>query len=146
PHATLGVPIQWQLTVLNTGTKQNYTKIVSLVAPDQTSYQLLNKSKIYATGTHDTTTIDLTTSTLTPQTGAFQLIGQVLLGTTVVASQTIPVTITPTPSSGVYVSVGNMTTANASFGMPTTYVTVTANVGGTSRTLKNDFYLTMPDG
>jgi len=39
-----------------------------------------------------------------------------------------------------------MTTANASFGMPTAYKTVTANLGGTSRSLKNDFYLNMPDG
>src|SRR5206468_1688997 len=54
-------------------------------------------------------------------------------------------TITAAPASGVYVSVGDMTTANSDFGMPTTYKTVTANLGGTSRTLKNDFYLTMPD-
>src|SRR5207245_2506403 len=98
PHAALGVPIQWQLTVLNTGTRQTYTKIVNLVAPDGTSFQLLNANRVYPTGNQDTTTKNLTTSTLTPQTGAFQLNGQILLGATVVASQTIPVAITPTPS------------------------------------------------
>jgi hypothetical protein len=71
---------------------QKYTKIVSLVAPDQTSYQLLNASRFFAAGASETTTKDLTTSAPTPQTGGFQLIAQVLSGTTVVASQTIPVT------------------------------------------------------
>src|SRR5947208_2346803 len=123
-HATLTVPIQWQLTVVNTGDKETYTKIVNLIAPDGTSFQLVNATFGLKVGQTNQTTKDLTTSTLTPQTGAFQLTSQILLGTTVVYSQTIPVTITPTPSSGVYVSVGDMTTVNAIFGMPTQYKTV----------------------
>jgi len=147
PHAALGAPIQWSLVVVNNGsTTVTLKQVVNLVAPNSTVYSQSNNTSSYTAGLSRTTTKTLTTSTLTNQTGAFSLTATVTQGTTTVFSQTIPVTITAAPSNGVYASVGGMGPASASFGTPTTYRVVIANLGTTTLTYKKNLYAIMTDG
>ncbi len=147
PHAALGAPIQYSLVVVNNGgTTVTLTQTVNLVAPDSTSYSLLNTTSSYTAGLSRTTTKTLTTSTLTSQLGTFQLTAKVTQGTTVLFTQTIPLTITAVPANGVYASVGGVGPASALFGTPTTYRVVITNFGTASLTYKKNLYAIMTDG
>ena len=147
PHAALGAPIQWSLVTVNKGsTTVTLKQTVNLVAPDSTSYSLLNTTSSYSGGLSRTTTKTLTTSTLTSQLGAFQLTATVTQGTTILFTQIIPLTITAVPANGIYASVGGMGPASAPFGTPTTYRVVIANLGTASQTYKKNLYAIMTDG
>ncbi len=146
PHAALGAPIQWSLITVNNGsTTVTLKQTVNLVAPDATSFSLLNTTSSYTAGLSRTTTKTLTTSTLTSQVGNFQLTATVTQGTTTLFTQTIPLTITAVPANGVYASVGGAGPGSAPFGAPTTYRVVIMNFGSSTLTYKKNLSLIMPD-
>ena len=147
PHAAVGAPVQWSLTVMNNGASSaTYNESVTLVAPDSTSYSVFSATITVAANSSKNITKTLTTSTYTSQLGAFQVTGTLKQSSTVLSTTTIPITIIAAPANGTYGSVGGLGPATATFGAPLTYRTVIANLGTASLTYKRNVYINLQDG
>ncbi len=108
PHAALGAPMQFQITLTNTGTTSvTLTDKVTLLDPSNTSYILLSSTPTLAPGQVLGTPGTFTTSNFTSATGAFNLqaatfdsSGHMLM------SKTLPLTVVAVPANGIYASIG----------------------------------------
>ncbi len=147
PHAAVGAPVQWSMTVVNNGSASvTLNESVTLVAPDSTSYSVFSATITVAANSSKNVNKTLTTTTYTSQLGSFNLTGKLTQSGTVLSTQTIPITITAAPSNGTYGSVGGVGPATATFGAPLTYRTVIANLGTASLTYKRNVYINLQDG
>jgi hypothetical protein len=149
PHAAFGVPMQYRVAVTNNGTAgfNGATLTVTLTAPNSSLSTLLN-TKINNLATGATTKQDnyFTTSTYSAMTGAFTLTATLTGGGGAnLGTRSIPLTVVPAPSNGVYVSVGGAGPASGTLGTTTDYQTVTANLTGSSLSLTTNTTITRPD-
>ena len=84
-HAAFGAPMQYQLTLTNTGTTAVMVNSqVNLISPNGTTFTLLSTNPTLQPGQVLGTPGTFTTSTLTSQTGNFTLQGQFLSGGVVI--------------------------------------------------------------
>ena len=148
PHAALGVPMQFQITLTNTGTTSvTLTDQVNLIDPSNTTYQLLKTTPTLAPGQVLGTPGTFTTSTFTSATGNFSLQAFTLDSTGhMVMSKTIPLTVMPVPANGIYGSIGGRGPDAGQLGYTYDFSTVVANLGASSMSLQTQTILTLTDG
>ena len=147
-HAALGAPMQYQVTLTNTGTTSvMLTDEVNLIDPNNTTYNLLTSKPTLAPGQVVGTQGTFTTSDFTSLTGSFSLQALTLDSTGhMVMSKTIPLTVLPVPANGIYGSIGGRGPGTGPVGYTYDFSTVVANLGASSMSLQTQVILTLSDG
>lgn len=147
-HAAVGAPMQFQITLTNTGTTSvQLTDEVNLIDPNNTTYNLLKSTPTLAPGQVLGTPGTFTTSNFTSLTGNFSLQAFTLDSTGhMVMSKSIPLSIVPVPANGVYGSIGGRGPNTGQVGYTYDFSTVVANLGASSMTLETQVILTLSDG
>lgn len=148
PHAALGAPMQYQITLTNTGTTSvTLTDEVNLIDPSNTTYQLLKTSPTLAPGQVLGTPGTFTTSNYTSVTGNFSLQAVTIDSTGhMVMSKTLALTVVPVPANGIYGSIGGRGPDSGQVGYTYDFSTVVANLGAGSTSLQTQVILTLSDG
>lgn len=148
PHAAVGAPMQFQITLTNTGTTSvTLTDKVTLMDPSNNSYQLVSSTPTLAPGQVLGTPGTFTTSTYTPVTGTFNLQAVTLDSTGhMVMSKTIPLTVVAVPANGIYASIGGRGPSAAQIGYTYDFSTVVANLSASAMTLQTQVILTLSNG
>ncbi len=148
PHAALGVPMQYQITLTNTGpTAITITDKVNLIDPSSNTYNLLTSSPTLQPGQVLGTPGSFTTSAFTSATGAFSLQAVTLDSTGhIVMTKTLPVTVVPVPANGVYASIGGRGPDTGQVGYTYDFETVVANLGASAISMQTQSILTLTDG
>ena len=147
-HAALGVPIQYQITLTNTGpTAITITDKVNLVDPSNNTYNLLTSSPTLQPGQVLGTPGSFTSSSFTSATGNFSLQAMTLDSTGhIVMTKTLPISIVTVPANGVYASIGGRGPDKVQVGYTYDFETVVANLGSASMSLQTQTVLTLTDG
>ena len=128
-HAALGAPVQYQLTLTNTGTTVvTLESKVSLIAPNRTTCIELDTMPTLNPGQVLGTSGTFKTSDCDSETGAFTLTGQTLSSGVVVMQKIIALTVTPVPANGVYGSIGGRGPDSFVIGYTYDFSTVVANL------------------
>jgi hypothetical protein len=141
--------MQYQMTLTNTGaTSVQVGAHVDLVAPDNTTFSLLNACPTLAPGQVLGAPGTFTTSTLTAQTGTFSLKGyttDACSGGNIVAKQKLSLTVTSVPANGIYGSIGGSGPDSAVNGYTYDFSAVTSNLGATTVSLQTQVVMTLTD-
>src|SRR5215469_5985899 len=147
-HAAVGAPMQYQITLTNTGTTSvTLTDEVNLIDPNNTTYNLLKTTPTLAPGQVLGTPGTFTTSNFSSLTGSWSLQAFTLDSTGhMVMSKTIPLSVVPVPANGVYGSIGGRGPDTGQVGYTYDFSTVVANLGASSTTLQTQAILTLSDG
>jgi hypothetical protein len=149
-HAALGAPMQYQMTLTNTGTTSVQVGArVDLVAPDNTTFSLLNTCPTLAPGQVLGAPGTFTSSTLTSQVGTFSLKGyttDACSGGNVVAKQKLSLTVATVPPNGIYGSIGGSGPDSAVLGYTYDFSAVTANLSAATMSVQTQVILTLTDG
>ena len=146
-HAAVGAPMQYQITLTNTGsTSVTLTDEVNLIDPNSTTYNLLKSMPTLAPGQVLGTSGTFTTSTFSSLTGAWSLQAFTLDSTGhMVMSKTIALSVVPVPANGVYGSIGGRLPDTEPVGYTYDFSTVVANLGASSMSLQTQVILTLTD-
>lgn len=148
PHAALGAPMQFQITLTNTGTTSvTLTDKVNLIDPSSNTYNLLTSMPTLAPGQVLGTPGTFTTSTFTTATGSFSLQAMTIDSSGhLLMTKTLPLTVVPVPTNGVYGSIGGRGPDAGQIGYTYDFSTVVMNLGTTSISLQTQVILTLTDG
>lgn len=148
PHAAFGAPMQYQITLTNTGTTSvTLTDEVDLIDPSNTTTVLLKTTPTLAPGQVLGTPGTFTTSTYSSKTGNFSLHGFTLDSTGhMVMTKTIMLNVTSVPANGVYGSIGGRGPDTAALGYTYDFSTVVANLSTTTMSLQTQVIMTLTDG
>jgi len=148
PHAALGAPMQYQITLTNTGTTSvTITDKVTLIDPSNNVTTLLNTTPTLAPGQVLGTPGSFTTSNYTSATGSFTLNAATFDSTGhMQMSKSLPLSVLPVPANGVYASIGGRGPASGQVGYTFDFETVTANLGASSQSLQTQVILTLTNG
>ncbi len=147
-HAAVGAPMQFQITLTNTGTTSvQVTDEVNLIDPANNTHNLLTSMPTLAPGQVLGTPGTFNTSTFTSATGNFSLQAFTLDSSGhIVMSKTIPLMVAAVPANGIYASIGGRGPDTAQLGYTYDFSTVVANLGASSMTLQTQVVLTLTDG
>jgi len=147
-HAAVGAPMQYQITLTNTGTTSvTLTDEVNLIDPNSTTYNLLKTTPTLAPGQVLGTAGTFNTSNFSSLTGSWSLQAFTLDSTGhMVMSKTIPLSVVPVPANGIYGSIGGRLPDTEPVGYTYDFSTVVANLGASSTSLQTQVILTLTDG
>ncbi|HKD03010.1 MAG TPA: CRTAC1 family protein [Terriglobales bacterium] len=147
-HAAVGAPMQYQITLTNTGTTScTLTDVVNLIDPNSTTYNLLTSNPTLAPGQVLGTSGTFNTSNFSSLTGNWSLQAFTLDSTGhMVMSKTTPLSVVPVPANGIYGSIGGRGPASGQVGLTYDFSTVVANLGASSSSLQTQAILTLSDG
>lgn len=147
-HAALGAPMQFQITLTNTGTTSvTITDQVTLIDPNGGTNTLLNSTPTLAPGQVLGTPGSFITKNFSSLTGAFTLQGVTIDSSGhIVMSKTIPLNVVSVPANGVYASIGGRGPDTGQVGYTYDFSTVVANLGASAMNLQTQTVLTLTDG
>ncbi|HKS73640.1 MAG TPA: CRTAC1 family protein [Terriglobales bacterium] len=147
-HAAVGVPMQYQITLTNTGTTpMQVTDEVNLIDPSNNSYNLLTSMPTLQPGQVVGTPGTFNTANFTSATGNFSLQAFTLDSTGhMTMSKTIALTVVPVPANGIYGSIGGRGPDTGPVGYTYDFETVVANLSGSATSLQTQVILTLSDG
>ena len=147
-HAAVGVPMQYQITLTNTGTTpMQVTDEVNLIDPSNNSYNLLTSMPTLQPGQVIGTPGTFNTDNFTSATGNFSLQAFTLDSSGhMTMSKTIALTVVPVPANGIYGSIGGRGPDTGPLGYTYDFSTVVANLSGSATSLQTQIILTLSDG
>ena len=148
PKAAVGAPMQFQVTLTNTGTTSvTLTDEVNLIDPSGTTHNLLTSMPTLAPGQVLGTPGTFLTSTYTSATGNFSLQAFTLDSTGhMVMTKTIALTVSAVPANGIWASIGGRGPGAAQIGYTYDFSTVVANLSASAMTLQTQVILTLTNG